>query len=106
MNGKHEVHMFTLKQIGPEVNESAPYEVIFFHECTVGEFVNTVIANTKEWGYIGIDDHQPWSYGTPNCEYRWGALISRLPDDVLSRTIKSARADSGWSRTDYRLVLK
>ncbi len=55
---------------------TAGYKVTLTKEYTVGEFVNEVVSNEKEWGYVGIKkEGDPWfSRGNPNCEYRWGAV--------------------------------
>lgn len=98
--------MFELKQTGEERGDcTAPYAVILDKPYTVQDFVNTVLERTEDWGYIGIDDHKNWSNGTPNCEYRWGNLKTRMPEEIMDKPIKSVKADGGWSRMDYLLTL-
>ena len=99
--------MIELTQAAPERSDcTAPYTVTLHKEYTVREFVNEIVSNEKDWGYIGIADGKNWSRGTPHCEYRWGELLSTLPEEIMDRTIESATADGGWSAMDYKLVLK
>lgn len=74
---------------------------------TVSEFVNSIINHIKdEFGYIGIDNGIWYSPGAPYCEYKYGVLLSNLPEDILSRKVSSAKSIGGLGRMDYKLVLK
>ena len=88
---------------------TAGFNVRLGKPYTVGELVDEILSTrTNEWGYIGI--FKPgisYIFGDPNCQYRYGKLITNpLPDDILSRTIKEVRADGGWSRMDYIIKLE
>ena len=97
---------FKLKQCGPvRGDETAPYEVTFSEPLTVKDFVSDVLSNKEEWGYIGISKERT-IFGDPNCEYRWGKLLSCLPPEYLSKKIVSAEASGGWSRMDYLLTVE
>lgn len=98
--------MFKLKSIGKVRGDcTQPYKVILDKEYTVGEFIETVLGRKGEWGYIGIEYGRSF-FGNPNCEYKWGKLITpNLPDDFLPLKISSMRADGGWSRMDYLITL-
>lgn len=100
--------MFQIKQCGPERGDcTAPYEVNLDKEYLVREFIEEVLKNKREWGYIGIKTDNIWKYfGDPKCEYRYGKLLNTLPDDYMSRKIKSVTTDGGWSRMDYILELE
>ena len=74
---------------------------------TVEEFVNSVLNHIKdEFGYIGIDNGIWYSPGAPYCEYKYGVLLSNLPEDVLNKKVSSAKSIGGRSRMDYKLVLE
>lgn len=104
--------MFVFKQCGPErVDCTAPYNIILDKEYDVREFVDTVLNNReKEWGYIGMykesGSFENRVFGSPNCEYKWGKLLSFLPDDILDKKVLSVSADGGWSRMDYILKIE
>ena len=88
---------------------TAGYSVRLDKPYTVRELVDEILSTqADDWGYIGI--FRPgisYIFGDPNCQYRYGKLITDpLPDDVLGRTIKEVRADGGWSRMDYIIKLE
>lgn len=98
--------MFELHQSGKTRGDcTAPYSVTLKKQYTVAEFVADVVSNDDEWGYIGIEDGDPF-FGNPCCEYRWGKLLSFLPSAIQSQKIKSVKADGGWSRMDYLITLE
>lgn len=86
---------------------TARYNVVIDDGCTVSDFISEVLQR-REWGYIGIlDQLQAWfEFGNPQCEYRYGLLLSELPTELMDKTIESASASGGWSRMDYKLKLK
>jgi len=85
-------------------DETAGYSVELTKDYTVKEFVDEVVSDKKEWGYIGIESKGSF-FGDPNCEYKWGKLLTELPSEILPNKIKSVKASGGWSRMDYLLVL-
>lgn len=71
--------MFRLHQIRPEGSDcTAPYDVELNGEYSVEQFIKDVLLVKREWGYIGIRDGKS-IFGSPNCEYNHGTLISQLP---------------------------
>ena len=83
---------------------TASFDVKLDKLYTVDLFIDEVLSTRpNEWGYIGI--FKPgisYIFGDPNCEYRYGEIITdRLPDDILHKVIKAVRADGGYSRMDY-----
>ena len=73
---------------------------------TVGEFVQSVLTNEpEEWGYIGIYDGKS-IFGDPCCSYKYGKILSKLPENVMDKVILSANASGGWSRMDYILKIE
>lgn len=100
--------MFKLKQAGPERSDcTALYDVILDKEYTVKEFVDTVLTRDGEWGYIYVMHMEDKSlFENPHCEYRYGELLSNLPEEVLDRKISDVSAGGGWSSMDYFLYLE
>lgn len=87
-------------------DETASYAVSNYKAKTVREFVDEVLQNTREWGYVKVVvDGVSWlSY--PECEYRWGKLLSTLSSEYLDKEILSIEGDGGWSRMDYYISIK
>lgn len=80
-------------------DETAPYDVFLTQECTVEEFVASVL-DRKEWGNIVIK-------GFGRIEYRWDKIVSTtLANGDMAYSIKSVHAAGGWSRMDYYLEIK
>ena len=94
------------EEAGGPLGGCAPYKVEFRRECTVKEFIESVL-HQNEWGYIGIYSTEPDGvfFGKPCCEYSGNHLKSHLPDEYLDRKIKKAKASGGYSRMDYILYL-
>lgn len=88
---------------------TAPYHVVLNRVCTVGEFINEVLTK-NEWGHIGIDRSSEGIdrriFGDPVCNYKKDTLLNCLPDEWLDKTIKSVKADGGWSRMDYLITVE
>ena len=100
--------MIVLYQLRPEGSDcTAPYRVELTCRYSVGAFINEVLKDKREWGYIGIDRGRGSSiYGHPECQYRYGELLYTLPDEFLGLKILKARASGGWSRMDYLLTVE
>lgn len=72
------------------------YDVVLDKNYTVGEFIITVLEERpSEWGYI-------YFLGV-KCEYKWGKIITPMPEDLLGQTVELAKSEGGWSRMDYYL---
>ena len=100
--------MIKLRQNTPTAGDcTAGYEVTMDKTYYVKEFIDEVLSNKGEWGYIGIKkEGVPTFFGDPNCEYKWGRLLSNLPEEYLDKEISIVSASGGWSRMDYLLILK
>ena len=98
--------MIELKQITRTFRDGrAGYEVTIDRKYTVKEFINEVISNKNEWGYIGIKRGRAFTIlGDPSCEYKLGELLSNLPEDYLDKEISFVYASGGWSRMDYLIT--
>lgn len=80
-------------------DETAPYDVFLTQECTVEEFVTSVL-DRNEWGTINIK-------GCGRIEYKQDKIISTtLTNGEMPYLIKSVHATGGWSRMDYYLEIK
>lgn len=98
--------MFKLKQIGKtHGDETADFKVVLDKPYTVSSFIDTVLKDTSEWGYIGIKNQNSF-FGDPSCEYGYGKLLSAIPKEYLNREIKDVTSNGGWTRMDYILTLK
>ena len=98
--------MFKLVQSGPTGGDgTASYDILLNGEYTVGQFINDVLLDKREWGYIGIHDGCS-IFGNPKCEYRYGELISNLPDEYLTLGVTNAKAGGGWSLMNYILTVE
>ena len=99
--------MFRLIISGPTRSDcTAPYDVVLDRAYTVAEFIETVLQQKDEWGYIIIRQRPPVSwFDYPRCEYRCGELLSKLPDLYSDQLVKLAEADGGWTRMDYILYV-
>lgn len=84
---------------------TTPYEGEFEKPMEVHELVALVLENTQDWGYIGIRDNET-IFGNPRCEYRYGKLLSELPNELMCKKIERISASGGWTRMDYLLTLE
>lgn len=84
---------------GPYGDETSNYDVTSDSK-TARDFVNDVLVHYKgEWGYFSLDGKR--------YEYRYGALLNDIPDEVLDREIVyPIKANGGWSLMSYRITLK
>ena len=90
---------------GPQGSDcTGPYYIIPKKSFTVRDFVNAVIADTREWGYIGIAVPRA-IFGNPNIEYKYGKLIANFPDEILNKQVLELSGSGGWSRSDYILKI-
>lgn len=88
---------------------TARYDVSLDGEYTLREFVDEVITNRSgEWGRIEVPERckNDGAYTILRIEYRWGKLLSKFPDNILDRKIKSIKGSGGWSAMDYSVKLK
>ena len=75
---------------------------------TVGDFIREVLKDKGEWGHFGIYNSKTNSvFGNPRCKYEYGGIIGEpLPQEYLSKEIKSVSGSGGWSRSDYLFVVE
>ena len=84
---------------------TAPYDVIIIEGGTVNDFIDMVLSNKEEWGYIGIK-YRDTFIGEPHMEYRHGRALSNGLKAYGGRVVTKVQADGGWSRMDYVLEVK
>lgn len=64
---------------------------------TIGEFINEVLQTRKnEWGKFKIGN--VWG---PSFEYKYGKLLTEIPESILNKSIGIIQASGGWSNMDY-----
>jgi hypothetical protein len=88
-------------------DETTPYEVTEYRAKTIVEFINEVLENEKECGYIEVKDEKsgPFHWCT-RIEYRYGELLNEIPDAWQYRCPELIEACGGWSRMDYFITPK
>lgn len=93
------------EQIGRTAgDETTPYKVTDFKSRTVGEFIQEVLMeNPDEWGYISVGGHFYQTRKRGSCEYRYGKLLSEMPEELLDVEIREVLANGGWSCMDYTI---
>lgn len=108
--------LLKFRSMGP-VGSDETSEIYFdiVEKCTVKELCDYIIANDKDWGYIGLDSHSHGSlFGEPNIEYMDGHYVDKdrnpiefnFPEEIANKTVESIRAHGGWSRLDYLLTVE
>lgn len=81
-------------------DETTPYIVTEWKSKNIREFVDEVLSNEREWGYIYVMTEKSW-LSCPRCEYRYGKLLSKLNNGLLDFEIGKIDASGGWTRMDY-----
>ena len=91
---------------GPQGSDcTSSYYITPKKSFTVRDFVNAVIADTREWGYIGIAAPRT-IFGSPNIKYEWGKLTTaNFSDEILNKQVLELSGSGGWSRSDYILKI-
>ena len=102
--------MFRIVQTGKTRGDgTAPFDVILYQETTVREFIQEVLSNPNDWGYIRIEKGLHFA-STPCCPYGHGKLLpdAYIPFDEadMDRLVVTARADGGMGRMNYWLNLQ
>ena len=88
-------------------DETTPYSVTDYRAKTVVEFINEVLENRREWGYIEVKDEPSGEFHwCTRIEYRHGELLNEIPDAWQYREIGKIEACGGWSRMDYYITPK
>lgn len=81
------------------------FRVVFEKEYTVEKFIQAVLTNTRDWGYIGISNGKS-VFGKPCIRYEYGRKIDDFPEDILCKKVTFATANGAWYRMDYLLVIE
>lgn len=86
-------------------DQTCPYYMEIKKEFTVKDFVNAVISNESEWGYIGINDRES-IFGNPKIKYSHGTIITNnFDEDILNKIVTNISGSGGWTRSDYLLTI-
>ena len=90
-------------------DESSEYNVELDKSYTIGEFIDAMLKERPdEWGRIRvlIKPLEIFSPKNPCYEYSHGKLKSNIPQtNILTKPIRSIKAHSGWTLTDYFITL-
>lgn len=94
----------SFKQLRPAGGDCcAPYDVLLNRECTLREFVDCVLKNDREWGFVRLGS----CFEGNELEYRSGKILrSEFTDAELESTIETVISNGGWTRMDYVVRLK
>ena len=101
--------MFTLiLSIPKSLDCTADYKVTLDKEYTLQEFIDAVLSNEREWGYISVAKRDCALYNYPAFSYRYGEIYGEpnLPEEVYGYKVKSVTASGGWPRIDYIVTLE
>lgn len=101
--------MFTLTlSIPSSLYCTAGYKVNLDKEYTLQEFIDAVLTNKGEWGYIKVAKRDCACYNYPAFSYRYGEIYGEpnLPEEVYGYKVKSVTASGGLSRIDYIVTLE
>ena len=86
-------------------DETTPYLVTDYEAKTIVEFINEVLENKSEWGYIAVKDISKTMFcWNSRIEYRYGKLLNEIPDSWKQLNIKKIIACGGWTRMDYLIT--
>ena len=85
---------------------SNEYLISFPKGMTVREFIEEQLKDTSEWGYFGVK-RLVYKPDALCCSYKYGAIESKaLPEEVLDSVIIEVTGSGGWSRSDFRFIIK
>lgn len=87
-------------------DETTPFAVTEYRAKTIVEFVNEILENKREWGYIKVKDAHGGFLFCHRVEYRYGKLLNDIPSEWQNREIANIEACGGWSCMDYCITPK
>ena len=83
---------------------TTPYSVTDYKAQTVGEFIEEVLQDKNEWGYVKVCIPDCSWLAYPSCEYRYGSIVDELDSSYLEKKIKSVDASGGWTFMAYYIT--
>ena len=92
--------MFTLIQCTPTRGDcTAGYEVDLDKGYTLQEFIDAVLTNKNERGWIKIAKRDCAMYNYPGFGYRYGEIQSEpnIPETVYGYKVKSVISSGRWT---------
>ena len=84
---------------------TGPYDVTLYGKPTVKDFLNQLLEERREWGYIRIYNkkEKKKSY---YISYSHGNVDNYdIPDSIMNAKIVMADGSGGWSRSDFTLTV-
>lgn len=102
--------MLTFIDNGPERGDATQaYSIKLDKQYTVESFINTIFKEEPifcRWGKIRLFADVNAEYPAGECEYNSGAIINKpLHPALLKLNVVAAKADGGWSRMDFDLIV-
>ena len=79
------------------------YDSELLKPFSVKEFVEAVLEDEKEWGYINIESN---IHPSASLEYSHGEIVNNnIGEAELEKTVTSLKANGGWSRMDFLITI-
>lgn len=85
-------------------DETSYYETISFQKEPVSVYIEAILDQTTEWGFITLTDIN--SYAEERIEYRYGKIINGVLTNWLDKTVVDIGYSGGWSRGDWGIRVK
>lgn len=84
-------------------DEISYYDTINFQELTVSDYIEAIINQTSEWGYIELFDYDTSEEET--LEYSHGTRLNNISNKWLDKIVTKIQYCGGWSRGDWKIVI-
>ena len=104
---------FKITYKGPVGGDCTQHVIYELEEpMTVRELCEYILS-TNEWGHIGIQDKDSFSYGTPSIEYWKHKYIDEncnpiqidWPEKILNAYVRKIDWYGGWSLGNWKLTI-
>ena len=84
-------------------DEISYYETIKFQKLTVSDYIEAIINQASEWGYIDLFDYD--TNKEERLEYSHGTRLNDISNEWLDKMVTKIQYCGGWSRGDWRIVI-
>lgn len=99
---------------GPVRGDCTSHSIFVAYKLVTVQEVCEYILKTNEWGYIGIEQGDWISFGSPRVEYIDHKYVDEhrqpikfsFPPEIANAFVSQIDWDGGWSRGDWLLTLK
>ncbi len=103
-NIKNLINLVKLRYEFTAGDEISYYETISFQKEPVSIYIEAILDQTTEWGFITLLDTN--SYTEEEIEYRYGKITNGILTNWLDKTVVDITYSGGWSRGDWRIKVK